>query len=136
MDSFPAFKKQKPYCPFFNGYSRGSSNRGWGNCEKVKKPLLLRVSMKKNKPENAVEKKLKSCAKIFSFPQKKNGEMQKRKTDCSAVKKMGKALVDMWKSCDYISLRISEIISVISCVSTEESAIFFSTTSMEERMVV
>ena len=79
---------------------------------------------------------MKSCAKIISFPQKKNGEMQKRKTDCSAVKKMGKALVDMWKSCDYISLRISEIISVISCVSTEESAIFFSTTSMEERMVV
>ena len=90
----------------------------------------------KNKPENAVEKNLKSCVKVFRFPQKKNGGMKNGKPACSAVYKMWKAIVDMWKSCGYISLRISEIISVISCVRTEESAIFFSTTSMEERMVV
>lgn len=83
-----------------------------------------------------MEKALKSCEEVFLFKQKKNGRMKKRKPACKTVEKMGKAAVEMWKSCDYISLRISEIISVISCLSKEESSIFFSTTSMEERMVV
>lgn len=106
----------------------------------LNKPIFYTVLYCSKAAEKQMEKLCTSStffvnAKSLTKP-KNNGRKK--------VEKMCIAHVEMWIICEkkqacifnHISLRISAIISRISCSRIGDSAIFCSTTVMEERMVV